>query len=321
MRLIQFINASAQRHVGLVEADRIQVLDRVSSTYELFWEALNASESVAETTNQLRLPQYEDYQELLAENRVLLPLDHPDPYHTWITGTGLTHLGSATARNTMHAQLQSTTEAAQTDTMRLFRLGVENGKMKGTTPASQPEWFYKGNGLAAVPPGHSLPSPTFALDGGEEPEIVGLYIIDQQGTPHRIGFALANEFSDHQMERQNYLYLAHSKLRACSYGPELLLGELPRHVAGTSRILREGKVAWEREFLSGEANMSHNLANLEHHHFKYDLFRQPGDVHVHFFGTAVLSFTDGFQAQPGDVFEIQVPAFGAPLRNPLSHSK
>jgi hypothetical protein len=50
--------------------------------------------------------------------------------------------------------------------------------------------------------------------------------------------------------------------------------------------------------------MSHSLANLEHHHFKYALFRRPGDVHVHFFGTATLSFSDGVKTEEGDMFEI-----------------
>jgi hypothetical protein len=63
--------------------------------------------------------------------------------------------------------------------------------------------------------------------------------------------------------------------------------------------------------------MSHYIRNLEHHHFKYDLFRRPGDVHVHFFGTATLSFSDGVTAQDGDVFEIEAAPFGLPLRNPL----
>ena len=63
--------------------------------------------------------------------------------------------------------------------------------------------------------------------------------------------------------------------------------------------------------------MSHNIANLEYHHFKYDLFRQPGDVHVHFFGTSVLSFSDQIETQEGDVFEIEADAFGKPLRNNL----
>ena len=118
-------------------------------------------------------------------------------------------------------------------------------------------------------------------------------------------------------ERVNYLYLAHSKLRNASFGPEILVGALPDDIRGTSRIHRAGKPFWEKPFLSGEANMSHTIANLEHHHFKYGLFRQPGDVHVHMFGTATLSFADGIRTEPGDVFEIEAPAFGLPLRNPL----
>ena len=119
-------------------------------------------------------------------------------------------------------------------------------------------------------------------------------------------------------ERINYLYLAHSKLRQASFGPELLVGPLPDHVSGTSRIRRGGAVIWEKPFLSGEANMSHSLANLEYHHFKYGIFCQPGDVHVHMFGTATLSFADGIRPLPGDVFEIESPAFGLPLQNPLA---
>lgn len=64
--------------------------------------------------------------------------------------------------------------------------------------------------------------------------------------------------------------------------------------------------------------MSHSLANLEHHHFKYAQFRRPGDVHVHFFGTATLSCAAGMRAEPSDVFEITAPEFGLPLANPLA---
>ena len=100
-------------------------------------------------------------------------------------------------------------------------------------------------------------------------------------------------------ERQNYLWLAHSKLRHCSFGPELLVAEVPRAVQGTSRVLRRGKPIWEKTFLTGEENMCHTIANLEHHHFKYMQFRRPGDLHVHFFGTATLSFADGVRTQEG----------------------
>jgi hypothetical protein len=59
------------------------------------------------------------------------------------------------------------------------------------------------------------------------------------------------------------------------------------------------------------------VANLEHHHFKYELFRRPGDIHVHFFGANGVSFGAGVQPRDGDVFEIDVPVFGRALRNSL----
>jgi hypothetical protein len=217
----------------------------------------------------------------------------------------------------MHKKLIGNKESDLTDSMKMFKMGIENGKMKNNIPASQPEWFYKGNGLIAVNPGKEISSPAFALEGSEEPEIVGLYVNTKKGIPKRIGFALANEFSDHKMESVNYLYLAHSKLRPCSYGPELLLTQLPSHIEGKSRIFREGKLIWEKTFLTGEDNMSHNIANLEYHHFKYSLFKQRGDLHIHFLGTSVLSYSDGLDVKDGDVFEIESLTFVKPLRNAL----
>ena len=90
---------------------------------------------------------------------------------------------------------------------------------------------------------------------------------------------------------------------------------------GTSRILRDGRTLWEKPFLSGEANMSHSIANLEHHHFKYALFRRPGDIHVHFFGTATLSFADGIDTHEGDVFEVSAAPFTLPVRNSLTRAR
>jgi hypothetical protein len=233
-----------------------------------------------------------------------------------VSGTGLTHLGSAEGRDKMHKDLAD--PAKLSDSMKMFRLGLEGGKPAPGQRGVQPEWFYKGDGAIVVGPEAPLPSPDFALDGGEEPEIVGIYLIGPDGTPNRLGFALGNEFSDHATERQNYLYLAHSKLRSCSLGGELLIGALPQDVRGHSRIRRGTAVAWEKPFLSGEANMSHTIANLEAHHFKYPLFRRPGDVHVHFFGTATLSVSEGFRTTPGDVFEISAAPFTLPLRNTLT---
>ncbi len=286
--------------------------------YSLVQKHFESGKSLENLVNELVGNASENYEYLLANNQVDVPLSHPDPYHTWVTGTGLTHLGSATSRDSMHQKLQQTDPEELTDSMKMFRMGLEGGKMQGETPGVQPEWFYKGNGLMVVAPGRPLQSPTFALDGGEEPEIVGIYVNKPDGTPFRVGFAVGNEFSDHKMEKINYLYLAHSKLRQCSYGPEIFIGELPKHLVGTCSVKEGEQTIWKKEFLTGEANMSHNIQNLEHHHFKYELFRQPGDVHIHYFGTSVLSFAEGIQVRNGQQFEIEIPLLGKPLINPLN---
>ena len=319
MRLVQFIAANDQRRVGRVSEDgrRVAALSNFGSVYELARSALQGGRSLADLAAAAPADGEEALEGLLAANRLLAPLDHPDPAHCLVTGTGLTHIGSAQARDAMH-QVQDKAEAELSDLMKMFRLGIEGGKPAGDRPGVAPEWFYKGDGSSLVAPGQPLAMPAFALDGGEEAEIAVLYLIDDGGRPRRIGYALGNEFSDHVLERQNYLYLAHSKLRPCAIGPELLLGELPQDVRGTVRVLRGEERRFEAEWQSGEANMSHTLANLEHHHFRYRLFRRPGDVHIHFIGAAVLSFSAGIKAAPGDVFEIAAGPFGAPLRNPLA---
>ena len=250
----------------------------------------------------------------LAAGRILAPIDHEDPAHLMMSGTGLTHLGSAESRDKMH---QTQAAAALTDSMRIFQEGLTGGKPSAGQTGVQPEWFYKGDGSSLVHPEQALILPSYAQDGGEEPELAGIYLIGPDGTPFRLGICLANEFSDHVTERHNYLWLAHSKLRQAALGPELLVGTPPAHVAGVSRIHRGNAVLWEKPFVSGERNMSHSLANLEFHHFKYPQFRRPGDVHVHFFGTATLSYSDGVRTQAGDVFEIEASPFTLPLRNRL----
>ena len=313
MRLVQFELNNGERRVGVVEAGQVREVQGATSVRDLALAAIEAAIDLAQQVQAQGLGETHDYQTLLSELRILPPLDHPDPAHMLISGTGLTHLGSASARDKMHQQAGD--EATLTDTMRIFKWGVEGGKPATGQAGVQPEWFYKGDGSTVVRPGAAFPLPPFAEDAGEEPEIGGLYVIGHDRKPYRLGFAVGNEFSDHVMERKNYLYLAHSKLRSCSFGPELRVGELPQHLTGSSRIIRDGHVLWENEFLSGEANMCHSLENLEYHHFKYSQFLRPGDVHIHFFGTATLSFAAGIRTQPGDLFEISQAEFGAPLIN------
>ncbi|MCK0744318.1 AraD1 family protein [Chromohalobacter nigrandesensis] len=322
MQLAQARIDSGDRVVLAIDDDPTQArrLEGVESVHALALTALERGVGLSALIDEWPGDARVDAVALSDKGQLLAPLDHPDPAHLLVTGTGLTHLGSAEGRDKMHRQMNEAdqSEAPLTDSMKMFRKGLEGGKPAGDDFGVQPEWFYKGDGGIVMAPGEALNMPHFALDGGEEPEVAGLYLIDNNGVPRRIGYALGNEFSDHVTERENYLYLAHSKLRVCSFGPTLLVDELPSDVQGTSRIRRDGGVLWEKPFISGEDNMCHSLANLEAHHFKYAQFCRPGDVHVHFFGTATLSFSDGISAQPGDVFEIDAKPFALPLRNPLA---
>lgn len=318
MRLLQFKASDNQRHVGLVrDAERVQTLKGASSVYDLAWNAIEHGRSLEEEVSRYDLAGDVRYDVLVAEKRLLPPVDHPEPARFWITGTGLTHLGSAEARDKMHDLAHGENEADLTDSMKIFRMGIEGGKPPEGEIGVQPEWFYKGTGSCVVAPEADMPMPSFALAGGEEAEIVGLYLIGRDGNPWRLGFALGNEFSDQVTEALNYLYLAHSKLRACSIGPELLTGSLPEDVRGSVRVVRNDALVWEGEFLSGEENMSHSIRNLEHYHFRYDMFRRCGDLHAYFFGAPVLSCANGIVTEPGDRFEIDVPVFGRQLRNTL----
>ncbi|RUX78032.1 FAH family protein [Mesorhizobium sp. M7A.F.Ca.US.006.04.2.1] len=316
MRLVQFRMADGSRGVGRVcdDGNHLHPLEKTSSVLELAEAAIAQGTSIAALVEKRTGTAKIDYDQLLRDGQVLAPVDHPEPARFLVTGTGLTHTGSAAARNQMHV-LTHGEGADESDSLKIFRMGLEGGKPGAGKIGIQPEWFFKGVGTCVVPPGAPLPMPAFAKAGAEEAEIVGLYVNGPDGHPYRIGYALGNEYSDHVTEGENYLYLAHSKLRSCSIGPELLIGDLPEEVRGHSRILRDGTVIWEQEFLSGEAHMSHSIANLEHFHFRYPMHRRAGDLHAYFFGAAVMSYASGVKTASGDEYEIQAQTFGKPLRN------
>lgn len=315
MRLIQFIGPNSSRNVGVVDGNTVREVSGTHTIRELALKAILTDRSIEYEVEQTGLGAPHDYDQLIAEGKLLPPLDHPDDAHVMIAGTGLTHIGSASSRSTMHEKASMGDEATMNDTMRMFKWGLDGGKPASGLAGVQPEWFYKGDGATVVPPGGMLDVPDFADDVGDEPEIVGLYVIGDNNRPYRIGFAIGNEVTDHVMEKKNYLYLAHAKLRQCSFGPELFVGELPNNIEGTVRVLRDGETIWERPFPTGEANMSHSIENIEFHHFKYNELLRPGDVHAIFMGTAVASFGDGIKVKVGDKFEIDIPLFGRPLVN------
>lgn len=210
------------------------------------------------------------------------------------------------------------TEEELTDSMKMFRAGMEGGRPAEGCIGTPPEWFYKGNGSVLRAHDEPLEVPGFSEDGGEEAEIAGIYVIDPDGHPRRVGMAAGNEFSDHVFERGNYLNLAGSKLRSCAIGPELVISPAFESVRGRVAIERGGRELWSSHIATGASEMCHSLANIEHHHFKFDGHRRPGDLHVHFYGAHSLSFSDGIRLVDGDIMVVQFEGFGRALRNRLT---
>jgi hypothetical protein len=315
-RLVQIQNG-AFRRVALVEEPRLRLLEGVRSIFQLAQEAVEPMGSLTALIQKKASGDFLNYDSIYngeSEWQMLPAIDHPDePARCLVSGTGLTHLGSAKNRQQMH----SASEAEMNDSMKMFKWGVDGGKPAPGKTGVAPEWFYKGCGTILRAPNESLEVPAFAEDGGEEAEIAGIYLVDAGGNPRRIGMAIGNEFSDHKFEKKNYLNLAGSKIRNCSLGPELVIDREFNSVSGNVKILRGGKTFWSKEILTGENEMCHSLANIEHHHFKFETHRRPGDLHVHFFGACALSFGDGVQLADSDVMEIGFAGFGRALRNPL----
>jgi hypothetical protein len=294
------------------------LIGKFDSVYSLAQAALNSGKSLGAVIQEQLGQETLDYDAIYhgrADWRLLVPIDHPgEPARCLVSGTGLTHLGSAKDRNAMHG----VKETELTDSMKMFRWGVEGGRPGPGQIGIAPEWFYKGTGTILRAHGEPLRVPAYAEDGGEEGEVAGVYLIGPDGAPRRVGMAIGNEFSDHRFEKKNYLNLAGSKIRTCALGPELAIDPEFKSVSGQVSIERGGKVFWSKEICTGEAEMCHSLRNIEHHHFKFETHRRPGDVHVHYFGACSLSFGAGVQLADGDVMEIRFTAFGRPLRNPLS---
>jgi hypothetical protein len=315
-RLVQLKRGNTRR-VALVEEPHLRLLDGCSSIYVLANSAISGGVKLSDLARKRATGERLEYDPIYlgrSEWRILPPIDHPEePARCVVSGTGLTHMGSARNRQSMHAS----TDAELTDSMKMFRWGIEGGRPAPGSIGTAPEWFYKGTGTILRGHADALEVPPYAGDGGEEAEIAGIYLIDPDGQPSRIGMAGGNEFSDHVFEKTNYLNLAASKLRTCALGPEILVDPEFDSVPVEVKIERARTTLWSKTFRTGDAEMCHSLANIEHHHFKYEAHRRPGDVHVHFFGTDGLSFSDGINLQDGDVMQVSIEGFGRPLRNPV----
>jgi hypothetical protein len=325
MRIIQFEHIQIGRCLGVVCGDEVDNLTERHPALRSVATAFHTArlrgqrldQFLQELIDQTARPVPLSYAELLAGGHVGPPVTEEAGVRVLVSGTGLTHTGSVQQRDAMHQAAEPA--GPKSDSRKMFEWGLEGGRPGPGQRGTAPEWFYKGDGRILRGPGQPLDIPPFAPDGGEEPEVVGLYVIDDHGVPYRLGFTQGNEWSDHATENLNYLYLAPSKLRVCAIGPELVTDLAFDDLRGRCRVLRGERVLYDSgELCTGERHMCHSLANLEDHHFKFPQHRLPGDVHVHFFGTSKLSFQHrDWTYQTGDLVEVSFAGLGAALRNPV----
>lgn len=315
LRLVQLGHPKRGRFVARVDEPKLAILSGFGTIYDLAIAAISTGKKIADLVHEDSIRDSVDYDPIYrgeSDWKLMRAFDHPHAAHRClVTGTGLTHKASAENRQSMHES------GVESDSMKMFRVGVEGGRPDAGKIGVEPEWFFKGVGTIVRGHADELGVPAHGDDGGEEAEIAGVYVIGPDATPYRVGLVQGNEFSDHVLEAKNYLYLASSKLRACSIGPELIVNPDFSEVNGSAWIERRGEKIWQAQQRSGEKWMSHTLANLEHHHFKHGWHRVPGDAHIHFFGADNFSFRQRLKLEDGDEMVIAFENFGRPLRNPL----
>ena len=157
MRLVQFLTPEGARRVGVVSEDgrTLAVVAGAAYVRDLALEAWRGQTGLAAMVAARVGGESVSYDAVYDEGRLLPPLDHPDPAHVILSGTGLDHLGSAQARDAMHAKLRAD-DAELTDSMKMFKLGLEGGRPASGQVGVSPEWFYKGDGSWVVGAGPAL---------------------------------------------------------------------------------------------------------------------------------------------------------------------
>jgi hypothetical protein len=285
-RLVQLDHPGFGRRVALADGDDLHLLGTYRSTYEFAIAAIETGVKLRDLLSTDLSGVALDYtavHSLSSEWTFLAAFDHPgEPARCQVSGCGRTY---------------------------------------GPPPAADspgPSWFYKGPGTILRGHGQALEIPEFAVGGGEEAELVALYVIDKVGVPRRVGFAQGNEFADPALSKRDPGAFSHAKLRTCSIGPELILDADIADVPGRIEIERAGAHLWSKEFRAGESHMHYTLARVEQNLFRYSAHRRPGDAYVHYLGAAVPPFEDGSVLQDGDAVTIAFDGFGKSLRNPIT---
>src|SRR5271154_6702269 len=127
MRVVQYVDRTEKACVGIVSDNVVAKVASYGSTYDAALAAIAKGVELSALLDADRSGVTESYDDIIAEKRIRVPINHPEPARCLLTGTGLTHIGSAEARDSMHTVMASD-EQKLSDSMKMFRYGIEGGR-------------------------------------------------------------------------------------------------------------------------------------------------------------------------------------------------
>ena len=111
MRLTQFLDDHGKRALAVTARGESRLVKGARTTLDLALQAIEAKVPLRRLVADRGLGRPVDLPRALKERRILGPIDHKDLAHVLVTGTGLTHLGSAEGRDAMHRDLADPTSS------------------------------------------------------------------------------------------------------------------------------------------------------------------------------------------------------------------
>lgn len=306
-RLVQLRHIEEGRRVALVDAsgdrEQLQLLSTYRSIYSFAQAAIATGVELRELISTDLAGIALDYDPIHAgdsEWKLLASFDHPIvPTRCIVSGCANRHGMSHDSAGRADSHGQASESAGQ------------------AARRYAPTLFFKGTGATVRAHNETIRIPGYAKSGAEEAEIVGVYLIDPNRIPRRVGFSLGNEMADPALFDADANLYSHSKLRECAIGPELVLDAAFDSIGGKVSVARGNGDQWSHEIRTGEAHTEFSLAEIEQRLFQHASHRQPGDVHVHFLGGSVSSYAEIGSLTDGDQVTIEFSGMGRPLRNTI----
>ncbi|WP_066953286.1 fumarylacetoacetate (FAA) hydrolase [Streptomyces lushanensis] len=185
-----------------------------------------------------------------------------------------------------------------------------------------PNYYIKGFGSWLRMPDEPLITPADPIWLLEEPEVVLVYVNDDDGDPHYAGYSFGNDLNDIGLHLKNpWAWTPYAKLCETSMTPWLFLDEPPQTVTGRVTIERDGAKAWEGDFSCGADSIFHRFKDMADHLFSYPAMRAPGLVNYLFLGADKASYHDGFRIEDGDRLVLDVSSHGTVLSNVVRYGR